>query len=147
MPREWKHLPGGDVLLLVRSPDQIHGVSASFGLNPTAIRERDELVEEMAYARRLYKKDPNFSQEQLRQTSIAGVDGWLVGWTRSESGPSFHPAAPPPDGNATVKLREAEIYFTAGGKGYWMSFDAPEELFEKYRPAFEHFLASLTISP
>ena len=147
VPREWDFLPGGDLLLKARSPDAIHGIFATFGVNPSEVREREGLVGLMLYTQRLYANDPNFSQEELRRIPIAGVDGWLIGWTRSKSGPSFHPPPPPPDGYATVKLREAEIYFTSGGKGYWASFKAPVELFEKYRPAYEHFLTSLKISP
>ncbi len=144
VPRDWEYLPGGDVLLLVRSREFVNGVPAFVSVHPDQLRDRANISRFMEYERRLYTADPNFSQEELRRIPVGGTDGWLVAGTRSQNGPIFHPSAA--EGKGPVKVREADIYFTVGGKGYGAAFGAPAELFEKYRPAFDHFLATLRVS-
>ncbi|MBI5202643.1 MAG: hypothetical protein HY925_13715 [Elusimicrobia bacterium] len=138
-------MPGGGALAFARSPDEVEGVGAYLSVHSAEIRGREELARAMTETARLYAKDPDFHQETLRQLSLSGTDGWVVDWTRTQSPPAMHQPSEPQ--RRPVRFRETEVHFAVGGKAYTAAFGAPVELFEKYRPAFEHFLGTLNVSP
>ena len=146
VPRDWEHVPGGGPLAFFRSPEAVNGVDAFFAVSDDEVRDRAELLRWMEASRRIYARDPKFSMDDLREIPVAGVTGFLVGNTRTESAARPHGPRPgallPP-----VKFREAEVTFSMNGKGYRLAFGAPEELFDRYHPDFEHFLTSLRVLP
>ena len=144
IPRDWVYSPGGGSLLWVGSTEQVREVNASIALLQGRARDRDELLRWHAGLRRSYRDDPNFARFPASETTVAGVRATVISMTSTRHAEHRHRTTPLP---SPVKLRETEVFFTLDGKGYEASFAAPIEIYDKYYPAFDHFLETLKVSP
>lgn len=140
VPRDWEVVPGGGPLLSAMGPEVIREVGPSLSILKDRPRTRPELQELGEQMRNIYREDSNFSIFPLRESSVAGVQGFVRTFTTTRWAEHMHRTTPLP---APVKVKESEVSFTVEGKGYVVNYEAPEELYDKYKPAFDHLLETL----
>lgn len=143
IPRAWELSPGGGPLLFALAPEQVREVGVSLSVYEGPSRSRKELEALAVRLTKLSAEDPDFKVESVAEVQAAGTPSAVLTTTRMRFAEHMHRTTPLPP---PVKVRQAEVFFTVGGKGYVADYEAPEELYEKYKPAFDHLLATLRVA-